>query len=29
VCNTVKVERDEHTGDLSYQASSPDELALL
>jgi phospholipid-translocating ATPase len=29
VCNTVVVEEDPKSGELSYQASSPDELALI
>lgn len=29
VCNTVKVDTDPNTKELTYQASSPDELALL
>ena len=29
VCHTVIVEKDERTGEISYQASSPDELALV
>lgn len=29
VCHTVIVEKDERNGEISYQASSPDELALI
>lgn len=29
VCHTVVVDKDVETGELSYQASSPDELALV
>jgi magnesium-transporting ATPase (P-type) len=29
VCHTVVVDTDEKTGKIAYQASSPDELALV
>ena len=29
VCHTVMVDKDPDTGKLKYQASSPDELALV
>jgi len=29
VCHTVVVDKDQKTGELQYQASSPDELALI
>ena len=29
VCHTVVVDKDPRTGEILYQASSPDELALI
>jgi len=29
VCHTVVVDKDPLTGEITYQASSPDELALI